>query len=74
MNLEQFALGHDPAIRLGGFTSVAFGAVLIGWRHIPNALKVPLEELPLRLAEFEARDVQGGMTAWRAKGWPVAIP
>ena len=74
------------------------------WGHIPNALNVPLEELPLRLAEFEAhkqrpvrlvcrtdrrssqaasllteagftnaRVIQGGMTAWRAKGWPVAI-
>jgi uncharacterized membrane protein YdjX (TVP38/TMEM64 family) len=73
------------------------------WGHIPNALSVPLEELPLRLTEFEAhkqrpvrlvcrtdrrssqaasllteagftnaRVIQGGMTAWRAKGWPVA--
>lgn len=72
--------------------------------HIPNALNVPLEDLPLRLTEFEAhkqrpvrlvcrtdrrssqaasllteagftnaRVIQGGMTAWRAKGWPVAI-
>ncbi|MDP2678136.1 MAG: hypothetical protein Q8O85_05340 [Rhodoferax sp.] len=73
MNFEQFAHGHDLTIRLGVFTPVALGAVLIGWGHISNALNVPLEELPLRLAEFEARVIQGGMSAWRVKGWPVAI-
>ncbi|WPC67550.1 hypothetical protein SBP18_03330 [Rhodoferax ferrireducens] len=73
MNFEQFVLGHDPTIRLGFFTPVALGVVLIGWGHTPNALSVRQEELPLRLAEFEARVIQGGMTAWRAKGWPVAI-
>lgn len=72
------------------------------WGHIPDALSVPLEDLPQRLAEFgtyqqrpirlvcrtdrrssqaasvlaaagfaNARVIQGGMTAWRAKGWPV---
>lgn len=73
MNLAQFALGRDPTFRLGVFTPIALGAVLIGSGHIPDALRVPLEDLPLRLAEFEARAVQGGMTTWRAKSWPVAI-
>lgn len=72
------------------------------WGHIPSALSVPLEDLPQRLAEFDAHKqrhirlvcrtdrrssqaasllaeagftkaqvIQGGMTAWRAKGWPV---
>lgn len=73
MNFEQFVLGHDPATRLGGFTSIALGAALIGWRHIPNALRAPLEDLPLRLAEFKTRALHFGKPARRAKAWPVAI-
>lgn len=73
MNLEQFVPGRDPTIQLGVFAPIALGAVLIGWRHIRNALRAPLEDLPLRLAEFEARGAHGGMTAWRAKGWPITI-
>ena len=73
MNLEQFVPGRDPTIQLGVFAPIALGTVLIESGHIPNAVNVPLEDLPLRLAEFEARGAHGGMTAWRAKGWPIAI-
>lgn len=43
MNLEQFVLSHDPISRLGIFTPIAFGAVLIEWDHTPNSLRIPLE-------------------------------
>jgi uncharacterized membrane protein YdjX (TVP38/TMEM64 family)/rhodanese-related sulfurtransferase len=73
------------------------------WGHIQGARNMPVEELPQRLAELDARKqrpirlvcrtdrrsaqaarllaeagftdaqvIQGGMTAWRATGWPVA--